>query len=430
MFESEKKGYYFTEKEYLTLEEIKEKFNLENVDSIYDEVIKYRSLFRKELSLTSPNGIPYYLTICSKLLSEENAGLKKFLPIFTKYYHTANFSKKEAYANILLNHLIFIAKHYGLEAKRDVIGKIITSLDNQDLNYKLIGNYAKVCIDLLNNKFDEINPSVVININSSLQSLDSLNDEDYKKEELEELFIFLNENEDLPLFTQAAIILYFFFDHKLFSYLNEETACITIKLWLKFHGFAGLSFYFPVEYLIYDIYPSVLSAFNNSKSTNDLTYYSLIFIKYMVSFIPNVINVIDKISTKNSSITDKPTIPTPIFDDMKNIHLEKNQNFDKQNNQKEEKNVKEFLENYPSLHYIQAHFYLSHNTIGKFYTVDQFRLYENVAYETARTSMDFLAKLGFYTKGKVGKKFTYTPLPQQETPLNNDSSDFDPSKEF
>lgn len=47
------------------------------------------------------------------------------------------------------------------------------------------------------------------------------------------------------------------------------------------------------------------------------------------------------------------------------------------------------MEIYPYLKKTQAHFYALHCTIGKHYTIAQFKKEEDVAYETARTSMDF-----------------------------------------
>ena len=43
----------------------------------------------------------------------------------------------------------------------------------------------------------------------------------------------------------------------------------------------------------------------------------------------------------------------------------------------------------------------------------QFKKEEDVAYETARTSMDFLADSGFYKKSQIRNKFVYTPIPRR-----------------
>jgi predicted transcriptional regulator len=48
--------------------------------------------------------------------------------------------------------------------------------------------------------------------------------------------------------------------------------------------------------------------------------------------------------------------------------------------------------------------------MGKFYTIQQFKKAEGVVYETARTSMDNLAKRGYYRREQVKNKFVYTPI--------------------
>lgn len=68
------------------------------------------------------------------------------------------------------------------------------------------------------------------------------------------------------------------------------------------------------------------------------------------------------------------------------------------------------LEIYPSLKKNQADFYSKHCTIGKYYTIAQYKREQNVVYETARTSMDNLAALGFYKKEQIRNKFVYTPV--------------------
>ena len=68
------------------------------------------------------------------------------------------------------------------------------------------------------------------------------------------------------------------------------------------------------------------------------------------------------------------------------------------------------LELCPTLKKGQAEFYARHCTIGKYYTIQQYKEFNNVAYETARTSMDNLALLEFYKKEKIRNKFVYTPV--------------------
>ena len=72
------------------------------------------------------------------------------------------------------------------------------------------------------------------------------------------------------------------------------------------------------------------------------------------------------------------------------------------------------LEIYPTLKRGQAYFYARHCTIGKYYTISQYKKLLDCAYETARTSMDNLVDLGFYRKEKLNNKFIYTPLPRRQ----------------
>lgn len=72
----------------------------------------------------------------------------------------------------------------------------------------------------------------------------------------------------------------------------------------------------------------------------------------------------------------------------------------------------DLLETYPALRPAQAHFYATHCTIGRSYTIQEFKSGEGTSYETARTSMDYLASIGLYEKAKVRNKFVYRPIPQ------------------
>lgn len=72
--------------------------------------------------------------------------------------------------------------------------------------------------------------------------------------------------------------------------------------------------------------------------------------------------------------------------------------------------AKDMLERDPFLKKGQADFYVHHCTIGKFYTIQQYVKFEGCVYETARTSMDALAKYGYYKREQIKNKFVYTPI--------------------
>ena len=72
------------------------------------------------------------------------------------------------------------------------------------------------------------------------------------------------------------------------------------------------------------------------------------------------------------------------------------------------------LELDPSLRKHEAHFYARHCTLGKKYTIAQYKKSIGCVYETARTSMDHLVELGYYRKEMVKNKFVYSPIARKE----------------
>lgn len=70
------------------------------------------------------------------------------------------------------------------------------------------------------------------------------------------------------------------------------------------------------------------------------------------------------------------------------------------------------LELDPSMKKGEAHFYARHCTLGKRYTIQQYKKAIGCAYETARTSMDHLVAMGYYRKEMVKNKNVYTPIPR------------------
>ncbi len=68
------------------------------------------------------------------------------------------------------------------------------------------------------------------------------------------------------------------------------------------------------------------------------------------------------------------------------------------------------VELYPNIKYTQALFYARHKTVGRYYTIGQFKDFLECAYETARTSMEFLTSVGLYRKEQLKNKFVYTPV--------------------
>ena len=72
------------------------------------------------------------------------------------------------------------------------------------------------------------------------------------------------------------------------------------------------------------------------------------------------------------------------------------------------------LELDPSLRKHEAHFYARHCTLGKSYTIAQYKKSIGCVYETARTSMDHLVELGYYRREQVKNKYVYSPIARKD----------------
>lgn len=77
----------------------------------------------------------------------------------------------------------------------------------------------------------------------------------------------------------------------------------------------------------------------------------------------------------------------------------------------EARKVEQFLtESNPNLSRPQAYFYARHCTVGKYYTIAQYKKEVGCAYETARVAMDKLVSEGYYAKEPYKNKYLYTPI--------------------
>ena len=82
-------------------------------------------------------------------------------------------------------------------------------------------------------------------------------------------------------------------------------------------------------------------------------------------------------------------------------------------NEKQVREMAKFLlETHPMLRKGQALFFASHCTLGRYYSIQDYKKYNRCVYETARTSMDALAAEGLYKKVQIKNKYLYTPIRQ------------------
>ena len=254
------------------------------------------------------------------------------------------------------------------------------------------------------------------------------------------LFNFINNVKISPIL-KSVCTLYFCYYIKPFEVYNEEIAILLFKQILAYNDLESVASLFNFECLLNDN-DNLEKALTESQKSFDLTY----FLDYVFRILePRIDDFVDKlVLSKKSDIFNENYALDISHEDAKSKTEQKNQiiqnNEDNlQNeqatlptngqptliynkniainslpeglNEEEAKKLENHLkELYPSLSNGQAYFYARHCTLGMKYTISQYKKCLNCAYETARTSMDGLVYLGFYSKEPLKNKYIYTPV--------------------
>lgn len=266
-------------------------------------------------------------------------------------------------------------------------------------------------------------------------------------------------NSEQTFFVKAVAGFYGINLIKPFDDFNDEISVLVLKCGLSHGEIGDISALFPFEILISEKSNELRNALSETQKSNDLTYM-LVFImdcineivqamldaltNYQIDAAKNEFRADAQIVTEpqEEQVPVQPTIK-PTIEEEKPLKLSKieekveehnllkkidevdktgltqkmtNHEFavPKEISQMDEKDAQKYeeymLESEPYMKKGQAHFFARHCTVGKYYTIQQYKRSIGVVYETARTSMDALVKLGYYKKEQVKNKFVYTPL--------------------
>ncbi|MFA5283247.1 MAG: hypothetical protein WC366_01815 [Bacilli bacterium] len=264
-------------------------------------------------------------------------------------------------------------------------------------------------------------------------------------------------NSEQTFFVKAVAGFYGINLIKPFDDFNDEISVLVLKCGLSHGEIGDISALFPFEILISERINELKIALTETQRNNDLTYI-LVFVmdcideivqalldaltNYQIDAAKNEFRADEQIIAKpqetkvavepiaERAIKEEKTIervdvpiekPIPLkrVSEVEKIDVaQKTANIEfaipKEMSQMDEKEAQKYeeylLESEPYMKRGQAHFFARHCAVGKYYTIQQYKRSIGVVYETARTSMDALVKLGYYKKEQVKNKFVYTPL--------------------
>lgn len=425
-------GKKYTDSLYASREDVSQAYNSDDVKSIWDNVLLYRSFYDEETELIDKEGNHYKVCLTKNILSECYNLQTRIIERLLSYSHLEKDLSVLFSVEQLKKSLEQTAKFNSIVLSDAVIDKIARNeLENATPKHFTLLAYEKSFRYALSlPKFDL---EAIENINKLLSGEDKDSTVSYRKENnadvinplilpsytdipkyFETLFSFLSQ-EEIPLLIRALGIVYFFSYLRPFELFNEETSGLVAKCFLKCNHLSYFGFFLPFESLSYTTSASYFKKLKQSETSLDLTY----FLESTIRFLHYGFDLTEKdflsFEEKNKERELSSSLKEEKSDVTTNSVVFALPDFPTMQNESEiEILAKKLMSVYPQLKKKQAHFYAGHCQVGLNYTIEQFKKEEKSVYETARTSMEDLANRGFYRKLQIGKKFVYTPIPIKE----------------
>lgn len=464
----------FTDETYASRLEVAKALGTNLIDSIWYQILSYRRGFAHILSLTDVNKTPYSVTLTSNLLTKSEYIETRFSKVLEEYDELKEESIEKATLknDMYKSELRYLAKMKGIIINDVALDNIVKGR-NINLLYAPLVNYFAAIKKIEDESCGEIDESLLANyletLNGggellsfyrtseiSIPSQKVLINREYagapvsQIEGMMDIVLRFINDQTVNVAIKIASILYMIDYIKPFDSFNEEVGIIMAKCLLKKSLMQKSAAILPLENIFVENKIALNNAAKESQKSKDLTYYVNEVFK---SFELAATTVLDRAVQVSRDATEKaffeeqeevkeeqpqiqvtpsyaeesvyvvPSVTqgvvTPIVAPSKpKAKAEPANNEPKVNvrvfQELDEKALnraaEDLLESDPTLRPGQAHFYVRHCTLGKYYTIQQYKKAEGCVYETARTSMDNLARGGYYRREQVKNKFVYTPI--------------------
>ena len=499
----------FTETKYATKLEVARELKMSLIDSIWSNILSYRSGFNRYLSIKSIEKNQLVVCFCPSINAAVNAVDMKIIRLMKEYSQLNSFSAdlRRFEEELLTKNLLNLAKKHDLEVSEQYLKSVVRGdIRDSSPSVKLLPRYLEALRFIKLNYTNNIDVDFMAELYSRLLGTSELtsfyrNKEDSNRENrvlidrlytcaptsliesmMDSLFIFL-ANTTLNGASKAAIAYYYINYIRPFSEFSDEIALLIAKAILAHDNMGEVGALLPIESLLCENQEEIARLFTEVQKTNDTTYFLTFAIKQIEQKCDECLDLIARIKadeikkdfyrpdeTKTVPSTTYTTVEQPslfeteepqpepqpepqkakiveeeyrpIRQEPKVVEQPKVENVVEQPKVVEAKPVQpqpevvqeqiavayippaidekqalrleqHLLELDPSLRKHEARFYARHCTLGKSYTIAQYKRMIGCVYETARTAMDHLVELGYYRKDSSNKKFIYTPIPRK-----------------
>lgn len=393
-------GIRFTEAKYATKSEVIKDLRIQAIDSFWSNILAYRSQFNRYLNLKTIDRGLISLCCCSSINALMNNVENKILCLnreFIRIYSDANAMKnvtntifnRIATSNNLSNYVELLAYAYSS----------YNSVNGEDYLAELFSKLTKIT-EITH--FYRTDDSVTKEKTALIDRIYKCAPSKLIEPMMEDLFVFANDM-SLSAIAKFALIYFYMVYVRPFDSNSKELAMIYAKSVLAKDALGELAILLPFEEILFD--DAMLESYIlETQKSLDFTYFVKYFLEKAIPVIENMINTF-----KNMTCTPTPAASfepvQPVFVAKANVSISEKESATVLN-----KIETELIERDPNLKRKEAHFYSRHREIGKSYSIADYKRFSRCVYETARTSMDHLAQLGYYKKIQIKNKFIYETI--------------------
>ncbi len=426
----------FTDEHYATKQDVAKTLGTAVVDALWGTIVDYRATFARILPLQAMDKQPLQIVLTPSILEKVMAFDRKMSKVVSLLnYHQIQTELPSVFHPLLVPILTAIGKQYGAStAERNVM----YILEEKDVERKAelasVNQYyrgLKLIAKRRQTKLDEDLMGELLMLLNTTQELSMF----YREKELTNrpkslvarvyeaapykliepmMQTLLTTIKTLTLspIVVATIALYYLDYIKPFEAFNDEMSFLLFKNILVHSDYESAPCFLNLEQLMEnEAYEKRLL---EVQRTRDITYLLDFLLQPMMTSVDLLLDRLVSMQ-KNAVIEEakqsspKPSsypLPSPLPKETKPFSSSEYTVGEVEANRLQQ----HLLETHPSMKKGEAIFYARHHTLGKYYTLSQYKQQLECAYETARTSMEHLVKLGYYRKEKYKNKFVYTPV--------------------
>lgn len=446
----------YTIEKYCTKMEVAKSLGTNLIEPIWKEILEFRS----HLSILLPIFDTAHTKFTLSYFDSVQAKSSQINDLISLYISGYSKIKKGSIADYTFTRdmlkicLKDVAKLNKIDVSEITLTNIVEDKELED-EYLTLVKYKKALLQFEKYSFGQVDEEFLANEYAILRGEDELTsfyrtadnltsaskalvDRDYDEgvpahmieEMMASLLDYIN-SQNMSLLARLTAIFFMFNYVKPFEKYNLELACLTCKKVIAASEVNASAIYIPLENLLTnrDFFGEISK---EVKKTHDFTYVFVLAADVIKDAIETANKRIEQVHAHSLQLeaqlgTDPKkvkeefgvSLETPVIksalETKKQIEERMEREFVyevvEELSEKELKvKMNEMLESDPFLKKSQAHFYVHHCTKGRYYTIQQFVKCENCVYETGRTSMDNLAKLGYYRREQIKNKFVYTPI--------------------